>query len=258
MLRPSAQPVNPISPSRSEVRGLSSSTSPSGTPATPASIAEASGLNVKHTLTRILCDISGLQEPDLDYNSSLDALGIDSMMQIEIATKLRQAYPENDLDHNTLSICKDLHALEATICSMIVNTNGMKSSGNATPSLEKFGFASHVSGTSSPRTNVSDDIFSPRSQINPIAVHISSNGYTPLFLFHDGSGIVGQYSKIRDFDRNLYAFFDPHCLSPKSRFSSVTDMATQYISRLSKTETPSLIVGGMFHLIRRQFTSNCY
>ena len=258
MLRPSVQPINSMNPSHSEFRGLSSSTSRSGTPATPASIAEASERSVKNTLTGILCNISGLQEHDLNYNSSLDALGIDSMMQIEITTKLRQEYPENDLDHNSLSICKDLHALEATICSMVVNTNGTKSSSNATPSPEKFGFASHVSGTSSPRTNVSDDVFSPGSQINPIAVHTSSNGYTPLFLFHDGSGMVGQYSRIRDFDRNLYAFFDPHCFSPKAHFSSVTDMAKQYISRLSKTETPSLIVGGMFHLTRRQFTSKYY
>ena len=246
MLRPSTLATNAPKPTHSAVKASSSSTSVSATPAAPTSIAEPSNQSVKRTLTSVLCDISGSQEQDLDYNSSLDALGIDSMMQIEMTTKLRQAYPGNDLDHNALSICENLHALEATICSMVVNTDGTKSSGNATPSPEKSGFASDVSGTNSPRTSMSDDGVSGGPQINSIPIHTSSSGSTPLFLFHDGSGMVGQYSGIHDFDRNLHAFFDPHFFNPKAHFSSINDMATQYISHLSKTETPSLIVGGTF------------
>lgn len=165
-------------------------------------------------------------------------------MQIEVTTKLQQAYPGHDLDHNVLSICENLQALEATVSSMVISTDGTKSSGNTIASTQKLGFGPDASGTSSPTTSMSDSGVSAGTQVNYIPIHTSSSGRTPLFLFHDGSGMVGPYSVIRDFDRNIYAFFDPHVFGLKAHFSSIQDMATQYISHLSKRETPSLIVGG--------------
>ena len=248
MLRPSVQSVNTRRPPHLDTKALSSSTSLSTAPAAAVSIAKFSERNVKHTLTRILCDISGSQEQDLDYNSSLAALGIDSMMQIEMTAQLKKAFPGNSLDHNALSICKNLHTLEATICSMIANTNRTKISDYATPSPEKSGSASEASGSSSPRTSVPDSSVSGVHQINSVAIHTSSSGHTPLLLFHDGSGMVGHYSRISDFDRSVHAFFDPYSFSSKARFSSISEMAAQYISHLSRMDTPSMIVGGLFPL----------
>lgn len=248
MLRPDVPSTNTANGSQSATKVTVQSTSIDATPLAPTSDAEFLTQSVKHRLTGILCDISGSQEQDLDYESSLDALGIDSMMQIEMTSKLRQAFPGNDLDHNALSSCENLHALEATISSMLGITtttpDSPRSGSNASPSPKKSGFASDASGANSPRTSISNSTVSGGAQMNSTALHMSSSGRTPLFLFHDGSGMVGQYSRICDFDRSLHGFFDPHFFSPKAHFSSIHKMATQYISHLSKSETPSLIIGG--------------
>ena len=114
--------------------------------------------SVKETLTGILCEVSHLQEQERDYNSHVEALGIDSMMQLEMTLKLRQVFPGNELDHNALAMCKNLHALEATISSTLLSSistlNGADLGINASPSSKG------ASGVCSPQTSISDSTFS--------------------------------------------------------------------------------------------------
>ena len=244
-LGPSALSTNATTSTHSSADSLVSSTGLNNTPAAPATPAEPNSPRVKQTLTSILCDISGSHEEDLDFNCSLDALGIDSIMQIEITTKLRQTFPGNDLDHNALSNCQNIHALEGLVSSMVVDVDGSGSSGDAKVLKQKPGFTPDAGGNGSSLTSMAYNGASKGAQINSISIHTSSNGRAPLFLFHDGSGLVGPYCEIHNLDRSLRAFFDPLFLNPKAHFSSIQEMATQYVSHLSTRETPSLIVGGM-------------
>lgn len=210
---------------------------------------EASTPPVKQTLTQILCEISGLQVQDLVYSNSLEALGIDSMMQIEMTIKLRQAFPGKDLDHNVLSVCENLYALEATISSILGattnNTPDNAQSGFNTPaSLDQSGSTSNASSTASLQSSVSDDTPAEGAQMNSTTIHSSSSHHSPLYLFHDGSGMVSQYSGIQDLGRTLHAFFDPYFFTPKRQFSTIQEMAARYTSYLTVSKTPSMILGG--------------
>ena len=242
VLQSDAHPKNTVNGFQSVATVTIPSTSVNDAPLKPINNVHIQTQSVKNTLNGVICEVSGLQEQELDYNSALDVFGLDSMMQIEMTSKLRQAFPANDLDHNVLATCENLHALEATILSTlptpIATPDGARSGDSASPSSKG------ASGDCSPRTSISDSSISKLAQMNPTPLQTSFSGLAPLFLFHDGSGMVSQYSRIRDLDRSLHAFFDPHFSSSKEHFSSIPEMAAQYISHLSKSERLSLIVGG--------------
>ena len=217
--------------------------------APPVKAPGPSTLHIKQTLSQILCEISGLQVQDLNYRSSLEALGIDFTMQIEMTMKLRQAFPDKDLDHNVLSVCENLYALEATIASTLGatadNTPDNAQSGINTPaSVDQSGSSSNSSSTVSLQSSVSSGTPAEGVQMNSTAIHSSPGHHNPLYLFHDGSGMVNQYSGILHLGRSLHAFFDPYFFTPKRQFSSIQEMAAKYTSYLTASETPSMILGG--------------
>jgi len=92
----------------------------------------------------------------------------------------------------------------------------------------------------------SDFSSSDGMQKNPVALHVSHEEVAPLCLFHDGSGQVSMYARLRDHDRSAYAFFDPHFGSDKRPHSSINQMTEYYVSLLSRTKLSPLIVSGKF------------
>ncbi|KAI0133794.1 thioesterase domain-containing protein [Xylariales sp. AK1849] len=201
---------------------------------------EASGgllQGVSQTLKGIVMDVGGFSERDMDYTKSLDELGIDSLMEIEIVSKLTRVFPgQAGLDHHALSECETLESLENRLLSILQ------------PSVEIAALIGPPMSTGWKDSHQSAHIPSKCSpsygvQKNPAALHNSDGKETPLCLFHDGSGQVNMYARFQDHDRSLYAFSDPHFGSGK-RFHSVIQMAEFYASQLDKSRYSPLIVGG--------------
>lgn len=197
---------------------------------------------VQDTLTRIIQDVGGFKNEDIDITSSLESLGIDSMMQIEITLRLKNAFPGHDLDHNRLAHCESVLALKSLIMSMLGLTaeDGDSSSSKSLASTER------TSREASSRSSLSEG-----EKTNPTILHLSTNSNIPMCLFHDGSGLVSMYAHMGDFDRSTYAFSDPSLFNPKVHFASLEQMTAHYVSRLISLELPSLILGGAFPILSR-------
>lgn len=196
--------------------------------------------DVRIALKNIVMEFGGFSEQDMDYTNSLDELGIDSLMQIEIISKLTRTFPgQAGLDHHALSECETLESLESTLASILQSSVEITSlvGGPVSASQRDSGQPTLVPSDYSPSDGV---------QKNPVALHISQGEVAPLCLFHDGSGQVSMYARLRHHDRSAYAFFDPYVGSDKRPHSSINQMTEYYVSLLSRSKVSPLIVSGKF------------
>jgi iterative type I PKS product template protein len=203
-------------------------------------------------LRDIVVNVGGFTEQEIDYTMSLGDLGIDSMMQIEIASEISRAFPgQTGLSHYALSECETLEEMDNMLLSVLQpstkkpQTTCVDESSNSGASSQSTGVTSPVSSTPSHSTEASHDL-----QTLPVTLHVAEGFQTPLCLFHDGSGQIGMYKRLRGHDRTTYAFFDPRFESygeQRSFYSSVVEMAEDYVSIIlseARRPTSPLILGG--------------
>lgn len=194
--------------------------------------------DIRTTLKNIVMEFGGFSEQDMTYTNSLDELGIDSLLRIEIISKLTRTFPgQAGLDHNALSECDTLESLENTLASILQSSVEIASLVGAPESASQL-------DSCQPTLVPSDYSPSDGLQKNPIVLHISHGEQAPLCLFHDGSGQVSMYARLRDHDRSAYAFFDPHFGSDKRPYCSINQMTKYYVSLLSRSNLSPLIVSG--------------
>ncbi|KAK3337599.1 hypothetical protein B0T19DRAFT_455496, partial [Cercophora scortea] len=209
---------------------------------------------IRQALKNIVVEVGGFAEHDIDssYTKSLDELGIDSLMQIEIVSKLARTFPGQTstlLNHHALAECETLEALEDMLSSLLEVRLPEEA---APPSLPLIG---DVSGRPQTNNNTTTASISPLPDTThntlPAALHIapsslSSPTTAPLCLFHDGSGQVSTYARLRNHDRSTYGFFDPYFSNPQQRpHNTLQQMAAYYITHLSHLKhTTPLILGG--------------
>ncbi|KAK3680584.1 thioesterase domain-containing protein, partial [Podospora appendiculata] len=153
---------------------------------------------IRQALKNIVVEVGGFAEHDIDssYTKSLDELGIDSLMQIEIVSKLARTFPNqtNTINHHALAECETLEALEDMLSSLLAVQLPAPPTLHTTPA--------------------------------------SNTPTTPLCLFHDGSGQVSMYARMRDHDRTTYGFFDPFFSTPQQRpHRSLHEMAALVLRR---------------------------
>ncbi|KAL8881078.1 MAG: hypothetical protein Q9192_007879 [Flavoplaca navasiana] len=231
--------------------------------------------DIRRSIVKTLSETSGFSEQDLTHASSLGDLGIDSLMQIEIASALKQAFPGSSIDQDTIATCDTVQSLEDNLIQKtktgtpastgIPVTNG---NGTSTPSRRHRSILSGlpngsssppgspiVNGHSTPYTRSRSSTLAnglpngashySTSPCEPSLLSSATNEKaTPLFCFHDGSGQGSLYGRISDIDRALYAFSDPDFATTNLRPQSVGEMAERYAATFSKAETPDVVLGG--------------
>ncbi|OIW26903.1 ketoacyl-synt-domain-containing protein [Coniochaeta ligniaria NRRL 30616] len=220
-------------------------------------------VGISQVLKDIVVEVGGFAERDIDYTKSLGDLGIDSLMQIDIASKLAHLFPgQAGLSHHALSQCETLEAMDDMLSSVlqpsakkqqqhrtlvdVVHEIEVTPQGSSSQSTADAASSSASSEYSSIVSDVSHD-----SNALPVTLHVSAGNQVPLCLFHDGSGQVGMYARLRGHDRTTFAFFDPYFGSgggDKQHFHrSVNQMAEHYVSTIlsnSKHRSSPLILGG--------------
>jgi acyl carrier protein len=199
--------------------------------------------DVRVALKNIVMEFGGFSEQDMDYTKSLDELGIDSLMRIEIISKLTRMFPRQaGLDHHILSECETLESLENTLANIFQSSKSIASSNGA--------FVSTTHQDSCQIVSVPSDYSSSNTiQKGPVELHVSIREASPLCLFHDGSGQISMYERLHDHDRSTYAFFDPHFGTHHRPNDSINQIAAYYVSLLSKSKLSPLIVGGKFDFL---------
>ncbi|KAL8893769.1 MAG: hypothetical protein Q9192_004942, partial [Flavoplaca navasiana] len=248
---------------------------PSPTGALTPKVMDNNAQDIRRSIVKTLSETSGFSEQDLTHASSLGDLGIDSLMQIEIASALKQAFPGSSIDQDTIATCDTVQSLEDNIIQKtktgtpastgISVTNG---NGTSTPSRRHRSILSGlpngsssppgspmVNGHSTPYTRSRSSTLAnglpngashySTSPCEPSLLSSATNEEaTPLFCFHDGSGQGSLYGHILDIDRALYAFSDPDFATTNLRPQSVGEMAERYAATFSKVETPAVVLGG--------------
>ncbi|KAL9027890.1 MAG: hypothetical protein Q9180_007258, partial [Flavoplaca navasiana] len=248
---------------------------PSPTGAVTPKVVDDNVQDIRRSIIKTLSETSGFSEQELTHASSLGDLGIDSLMQIEIASALKQAFPGSSIDQDTIATCETVQGLEDSIIQKtntgtpastgIPVTNG---NGTSTPSRRHRSILSGlpngssslpgspmVNGHSTPYTRSRSSTLAngipngashySTSPCGPSLLNSARNEKAiPLFCFHDGSGQGSLYSRISDLDRALYAFSDPDFATTNLRPQSVGEMAERYAATFSKAETPAVVLGG--------------
>jgi len=196
--------------------------------------------DVRIALKNIVMKFDSFFEQDMNYTNSLDELGIHSLMQIEIISKLIRTFPDQaGLNHYALSECETLEFLKSTLAFIL------QFSMKITSLVETFIFASQRDSRQS--TLVPSDFSSSDDmQKNSVALHVSHEEIASLCLFHDDSEQISMYARLRDHDRSAYVFFDPHFESDKRSHSSINQMIEYYVSLLSRSKLSLLIVSDKF------------
>ncbi|KAK8134555.1 polyketide synthase [Apiospora sp. TS-2023a] len=206
------------------------------------------GEGISQTLKSIVMEVGGFAEQDIDYTKSLDELGIDSLMQIELVSKLARTFPgqAGRLNHHVLSECETLEALEDLLSSILQGTSAAVGLGN-TSLIE---VPRRVASSPVPAPGYNRPLADTSPVPNTPAILNSATGSeAPLCLFHDGSGQISMYARLRGHDRTTYAFFDPYFGSDKRPHRSINAMAEDYASSLlsnTTTRSPLILAGWSF------------
>lgn len=222
--------------------------------ATPSSTHD-SHLEITSAFMRIVDDVYGSAQGQLDLSQPMEALGIDSMMQIEIAAKLNQVFPSANIDHDVIFGCETLQAVEDKFVSMVdpqsrtaATKTPLKSPNeNLLPATAMSAQATLDDASKKLEEPVPPPELSKVTPSKPTILHPSTASQVPLCLIHDGSGQSSMYRQIRSPDRSILAFADPDFHSPVLQTTSVEQMASRYITSLSPSGTRSLIIGGLFN-----------
>ncbi|KAF8074125.1 putative polyketide synthase [Lyophyllum atratum] len=322
------------------IRSLRQQSQPiQGSPTTSTTITSA----FSNTIIDIISQTCDLKAEEMDLNTDLASLGVDSLMSIEIFGRLGHAFPDANLNSHTLRFC-------TTVADIIREVSAKINSGNAVGSDTP---RTMFSGASTPRTLVPDDAFSehtnaalgrepdikqilasvldlsskdigddvdfeylgldsltsiealhalktefgldlpsnlfttfhtPRamqcylsSQLGkgseltashavskiahtaqsdisplvsafrldtvPLPIQTSHPGRLPLFLIHDGSGLVNYYERLSPIGRPVWAIHNPNFATARL-WDSVTHMAKAYADYIISVATGPVLLGG--------------
>ena len=199
-------------------------------------LSDRTSTGVRDTMVGVINEVYGSQ--DLDYSKSLDSLGIDSLMQIEIATKLKDAFPGTDFDHHDLTQHETLGAVEELLeYKILLNRNRSDTREIPTPTTRSS------TDTEITSTGISET-FVRASKAEPSLLHTSDNAHVPVYLIHDGSGQIGMYTRLCKLDRNVLGFFDPDYPREPLQVTSLEQMAARYTSSIVTSGVHDLIIGG--------------
>lgn len=80
----------------------------------------------------------------------------------------------------------------------------------------------------------------------PVCLQESTTGRVPLFLIHDGSGLINYYDRLSSLNRPTWGIYNPRFAAAQP-WVSVTQMAISYADYVSSQTTGPVILGGKIH-----------
>lgn len=232
-------------PSQLFTTGASSATSTSGLEICTRKTQSAQALvsNPDPLIKSIFLDVCGLEPTEEEKNQVLSSLGVDSLMSIELFKKLRDRLGVN-IDQGQ-SISELTYRQLEDLCT---------AKPPSTENLSSYGEISHAASTRNDKTTThqSHEDTSTIDKIDGIEHfprvcqrRTDKRSNSNLYLFHDGSGQCGMYSRLPAIDRNIYGIFSLD--SPSSAnldVQTMEDLAALYIERAKLVDQPKIILGG--------------
>jgi thioesterase domain-containing protein len=107
--------------------------------------------------------------------------------------------------------------------------------------------ADNDSGFASPPSSMTSSMPSPTTTAKPAlpqSLQTGSKDVPPMYLFHDGSGTVGMYSRLSQMGCNLFGVANPGFGESEHWAKSITDIAANYAASIAKSVEKSVVLGG--------------
>ncbi|OAA52231.1 Beta-ketoacyl synthase [Beauveria brongniartii RCEF 3172] len=242
---PVGNDVDNDSPTPGSERGSDSAIS------TPASV---STVDASIDMVRIVAELCGARAEAVSPDSELRALGVDSLMFLELADRLQDLDRGIALSSNDLADCQTIGDIERLIAQRPGAPGSQSGTSTQIPPEAVYARSEAVLlPAQQPATHInllaSEEAVLPQikrllhlSQ-QPEEIQVGSlerkfAGKSPLFLIHDGSGICTHYRGLRPLGRRVLALHDPKFLVQSSKqrsWASLTTMANEYASTISST-----------------------
>ncbi|KUI69012.1 Conidial yellow pigment biosynthesis polyketide synthase [Cytospora mali] len=192
-------------------------------------------------LRDMFLDIFGVNIGEADKQSSLSALGVDSMGSIELLQELEARFAIRSLGDPDWIPALTLQELESTLQKQI--------SSAADPRPFEPARDSGAAVGSRPKTpellegSRSEDIESAWASF-PLVIGTHTQGAIPLYLFHDGSGRCSMYSKLAVPGYNLFGVFSPRTAPFGPVVHTMEDLAALYIEKAGLRNQQRVMLGG--------------
>ena len=213
-------PPSTISPSSNIIRPLNT------TPSTIRNHSTFDKVSINHggdlDVRRILASVLGVTIQELVDGGDLQALGLDSLASIEALHALQTQF-ELTLPHDLFVTHTTINTIQSYLAKLCARDKpAMSADGNLELSLHPL-----------------------RSGTIPIHVQRAPTaGCAPLFLIHDGSGLVYYIRSLSPLGRDVWGIHNPHFITGQ-RLDSIEAMAAEYAQYAEETTTDPLILGGM-------------
>ncbi|KAJ6779474.1 hypothetical protein PWT90_00780 [Aphanocladium album] len=225
-------------PAPGSVRGSESDIS---TPATDSTI------DASIDMVAILADLCGAQPEALTPSSELRALGVDSLMFLELADRLQDLNGGITLSSDALADCHTIGDIER-LMQTCLGTQARQNAANLQNYPISLQACAEVVASAARQPALQLNLLAAEESALPTiskVLHLSqqpeeiqaaplqqvSTKSSPLFLIHDGSGICTHYRRLRTLGRRVFALHDPKFLiqsSDQRSWTSLVDMAAAY------------------------------
>ncbi|KAL0948282.1 hypothetical protein HGRIS_010876 [Hohenbuehelia grisea] len=192
-------------------------------------------IDVKQLLANVL-DISVKEIGD---DSDFESLGLDSLTSIEALHALKNEFGL-DLPSDFFTVCPNARSVQAYL-SLHLRAKAKIEAAVAPKTID-----SHLKAKVAEvaQTNLSRIAKALRLDIVPVPIQQSKTTTNlPVFLIHDGSGLVNYYERLSPLNRNIWGIHNPHFVTAQP-WDNVVHMATAYADYIQSTSKGPVIVGG--------------
>ncbi|RPB02892.1 ketoacyl-synt-domain-containing protein [Choiromyces venosus 120613-1] len=190
---------------------------------------EQAALDIKGFLEAIL----GVNAGDMQPNTELESLGLDSLTSIEVLHSLKSSIGL-DISPDTFAECRTVLELEVLI------TSNTPTPANSLP-------ASPIENTtkSEPVADENNQLAKILQMTSlPVSLQRRDGANSSLFLIHDGSGLCSYYGRLSSLNRSVWGLYNPRFFSQEQWTGGLVEMATAYTSYIQQTTSEPYILGG--------------
>ncbi|TFK52663.1 polyketide synthase [Heliocybe sulcata] len=179
----------------------------------------------------ILAGVLGVSMKEITDDADFESLGLDSLTSIEALHALHSEFGL-DLPSTFFQDCPTPRAVQSYLQTHL----------RAKVKAVQMTAAAKVVETV--QSNLNSVVNALRLDTIPLPFQSSkTNNHSPLFLIHDGSGLVNYYDRLSPLDRNIWGIHNPHFISGQP-YDSVVSMASEYADFVTKTSSGPLLLGG--------------
>ncbi|PFH47919.1 hypothetical protein AMATHDRAFT_6301 [Amanita thiersii Skay4041] len=176
-------------------------------------------------IKEIIASVLDISVHDIHNDQDLQSLGLDSLTSIEAVQALRNTF-RCHIPNNLFYTCRTLQEVHSCL------SNCSRASCKSDFSIAEHGISL-----------VERTTFRLDENPVPLQAPMMSSGRYPLFLIHDGSGLISYYHRLGSLERAVWGINNPHFETGES-WHDITQMARYYADIIRRTEAGPVIIGG--------------